>query len=649
MRASSALGPAEADAQRPELVLGTAGHIDHGKTALVRALTGVDTDRLPEERARGITIELGFAPLDLEGGLRLGVVDVPGHEALVRTMVAGASGIDLVLLVVAADEGVMPQTREHLAICELLGVCRGVVALTKQDLAGGGLAELAEADVAEALAATRLAGAPRVRCSAHTGEGLAALRAALLAAAREAPPRTPRAGPARLPVDRVFAARGFGAVVTGTLVGGALALGDAVEIHPGGLRARIRGLERHGREDASVPPGARCAVNLQGVSLAQLRRGMLLATPDAVAPTHVFDAEVDWLEVAPRCAKPLSLELLVGTAERRARLAPVGAPDLPPGSRGLARIHVEGEPLALLPGDRFVLRGFRRTAMGGTTVGGGRVLDAAPPHRRRSDPALRRELWLFAEGDVLAELRAGLAGARRERLRLESGLAPEPLAGALAALAARGEACQTAADRWLAPAALRELGARLARALDAYHAAQPLQPGMPAGALRGQLPANVPPDAAEAALAALVAAGEARVEGDRVRRPCHRPALAAEETGLAARILADADGAGLEPPPLREWSRRLGVDPEKLRDLLAHLEREGRLVRAGSELWFARAVVDALRERVLAHLRDHGQLTTQAYKALIGTSRRTAVPLMELFDDERVTLRRGDVRLPRRG
>jgi selenocysteine-specific elongation factor len=402
-----------------------------------------------------------------------------------------------------------------------------------------------------------------------------------------------------------------------------------------------------------VPPGARCAVNLQGAPLAELRRGMLLATPDAVDPTSAFDAQVDWLELAPPCEKPVSLELLVGTAERRARLAPIGAPSLRPGSRGFARIHVEGEPLALLPGDRFVLRGFRRTPMGGTTVGGGRVLDAAPPHRRRSDPALHRELLLLADGDALAELaarirRAGLAGAGRDRLRRESGLAPEPLAAALAELAARGEACETASGIWLAPAALREIGERLARALDAYHAAQPLQPGMPAGALRGQLPANVPADAVEAALAALVAAGDARVEGDRVRRPAHRPELAAADAGLAARILADADAAGLEPPPLREWSRRLAVAPERLRDLLAHLEREGRLVRAGSDLWFARAAVAALRERVVAHLREHGRLTTPAYKALIGTSRRTAVPLMELFDDERVTLRRGDVRLPRR-
>jgi len=373
------------------LVLGTAGHIDHGKTSLVRALTGVDCDRLPEEKARGITIELGFAPLDLPGGVRLSVVDVPGHERLVRTMVAGASGIDLLLLVVAADEGVMPQTREHLAICEVLGLDRGVVALTKIDLADEETIAIAEEEVSDLLAPGALADTPIVHVSSSTGAGIDALRAQLAALASEATARTPRSGPPRLGVDRSFTMRGFGTVVTGTLVGGPLRVGDAIELLPSGRRARVRGLQSHGASVEIAAPGARTAVNLQGVEVAEVARGDLLAAADALAPTLVFDASVQWFAGAPPLGGRTSVELLTGTADRRARLSPIGVEGIAPGASGFARIHIEGEPLAPLPGDRFVLRGFGHNQAGGTTCGGGIVLDVAPPRRRRNDPALFRD------------------------------------------------------------------------------------------------------------------------------------------------------------------------------------------------------------------------------------------------------------------
>ena len=274
------------DRAEPRLVLGTAGHIDHGKTALIRALTGVDTDRLPEEKARGITIELGFAPLDLAPDLRVSVVDVPGHEGLVRTMVAGATGIDLVLLVVAADEGVMPQTREHAAICELLGIRRGVVALSKIDAVEPDVAELAAEEVAELLRESLLADAPIVPVSAVSGAGLDALREALVAVIAGAAPRTPRSGPPRLPIDRYFAAKGFGSVVTGTLLGAPLAVGDPVEIYPSGITSRVRGLQSHGADSRRGEPGTRCAVNLQGVEVGQLARGHVVSRPGALPSTQ---------------------------------------------------------------------------------------------------------------------------------------------------------------------------------------------------------------------------------------------------------------------------------------------------------------------------------------------------------------------------
>lgn len=646
--------PRAGDRQRPvtPLVLGTAGHIDHGKTALVRALTGVDTDRLPEERARGITIELGFAPLELAGGLRLGVVDVPGHEALVRTMVAGATGVDLALLVVAADEGVMPQTREHAAICDLLGIDAGVVALTKADLVDAETLGLAADEVAALLAGSGLAGAQVVPVSSVTGAGLDALRGALGALAAVAAARTPRAGPARLFVDRAFERRGFGAVVTGTLLGGGLAVGDAVELHPGGRRARVRALQSFGRAADRVAPGVRCAVNLQGIELAELARGQELAEVGALRESTVFDVALRWLPGAPALQGRASVELLTGSAERRARLSPIGAATIAPGSAGLARVHIDGAPLALFPGDRFVLRGFARTETG-ATLGGGHVLDVAPPRRRRSDPVLAAELARLAAGDprdaVHARVaRAGFAGTDAAALGRETGLGPGALDALLGELADAGLAARTRAGAWLGGDAQVALEARLEAAVARFHAAEPLRPGMPRAAARGALPANCAEGAFDLAVARLAAAGRLEDAGDSLCLPGFLPILTRGQEAIAARVRATALAAGLEPPTFPEWRAMFACPEPELRGLLAHLERDGSLARAPGDLWFDRGAVDALRQRVVAHLRAQGTLETAAYKDLIGTSRKYAVPLMELLDNEHLTLRRGEARVLRR-
>jgi selenocysteine-specific elongation factor len=642
-----------AEAAGERLVLGTAGHIDHGKTALIRALTGIDTDRLPEEKQRGITIELGFAPLDLAEDLRVGVVDVPGHEGLVRTMVAGATGIDLLLLVVAADEGVMPQTREHLAICELLGIRHGVVALTKIDAADSDMVDLAEEEVRELLAPTFLAAAPIVRVSSISGEGIEALRKTLVATARASAARTPRHGPPRLCVDRLFAAKGFGSVVTGTLIGGALSVGDAVEIYPTGRSARVRGLQSFGVSSERVAPGARCAVNLQGVELAELARGMVVSAPQALHPTSVLDAEIRWLPEAPAVSKPISVEFLAGTTERRARLAPIGRGRIDSGERGFARLHLEGDPVALLPGDRFILRGFARIAGLGASLGGGAVLDVAPPHRRLSHPGLLRELTQLVEGDPqtaveLRVTRAGFAGCALQALRRELGSDEKRLRDLLTRAAAAGRLQELGAEIWLGSAAMEDLERRLLKALTSFHARERLRPGMPRGALRGALPENLAAGAFEQLLERLAAAGRIAVEEKLVRLPEHEPTLSPRERAVADRVRSDAASAGLEPPTPREWAEKIGVDAEQLRGVLAHLEREGALVRAPGDLWFDRAAVDELRQRVVAHLREHESLDTPAYKTLIGTTRKYAVPLMELFDAERLTMRAGEARILRR-
>jgi selenocysteine-specific elongation factor len=628
-----------------QLVLGTAGHIDHGKTALIRALTGVETDRLPEEKARGITINLGFAPLDLDDGNRVSIIDVPGHEGLVRTMVSGATGIDLVLLVVAADEGVMPQTREHVAICELLGINRAVVALTKIDATDADLADLAGEEVRDFLAETAFAGAPVLSVSSLKGDGIAELRSAISEAIRLGEPRTPRTGPPRLSVDRAFAAKGFGTVVTGTLVGGALCVGDTVEIQPLGGRCRVRGLQSHGVAVETCEPGLRCAMNLQGVELDEISRGQVISLPGALGTTLTADVRLWWLDSAPEVDDQAAIEFMTGTAKRRARLTPIGDIEFQPGGVGYARLHLEGDPVALAPGDRFIARGFARNELAGSTVGGGVVLDVAPPHRRRSDPTLQRDLAELETGGPTAAIlvrvrRSGSRGFEVKLLRRETGLEERLFDAALAGLASKDQIASTSSQRWLHCDALGELEHRLLEALGDFHAFEPIRPGMPIGALRGSLPEYVARDSAELAIGRLADRGELVIESDLARLPDHRPTLDAADQAIVEHIVAQARAAALEPPSLRDWGEQLKVDAEHLKDLLAHLVR--------GDLWFDRGAVDELRERVAAHLREHARLDTPSYKALIATSRRTAVPLMELFDQEHLTVRSGDARILRR-
>jgi selenocysteine-specific elongation factor len=639
------------------LVLGTAGHIDHGKTALVRALTGVDTDRLPEEKARGITIELGFALLDLGDGVCLSVVDVPGHERLVRTMVAGATGIDLVLLVVAADEGVMPQTREHVAICEGLGLEHGVVAMTKIDRVDGETAARTERDVRALLEGGSLAGAAIARVSALRGDGLDALRAELARLVRRAAARTPRAGPARLAVDRAFALRGFGTVVTGTLVGAGLDVGQTVELWPSGRRARVRGLHSHGAPLARAEPGIRTAINLQDIGVDTIARGDVVSELDALAPTGAFDAQLHGFAGAPAVTERISALLLTGTAERSARVSPIGEEAIASGATGFVRVHVEGAPLSLLPGDRFVLRGFARLPGGGTTIAGGTVLDVAPPRRRRGDPQLARDLDALAHRDPETDVwvrvvRSGLAGTPTAGMQRLTGLRREALAALADRLVAAGRLERSAdGSLLLAPDAARDLERRVVAALARRQREDPLAPGVARGVMAGAVPDNVPAPALELALARLVAAGRVATgpAGLRLATPPQDAALADADRAVADAVRAGARSAGLRPPTLDEWAARLGRSRQQLRPLLAHLEREGALVRAPGDLWFDRAAVDALRERILAALRESGGLETPAYKQLIGTTRKHAVPLMELFDSERTTLRVGNRRVLRRG
>ena len=444
--------------------------------------------------------------------------------------------------------------------------------------------------------------------------------------------------------------RGIRSVVTGTLVGAPLAVGDTVELQPSGKTGRIRGLQSFGEVCERVEPGARCAVNIQNVPLEDLSRGLLVTREGAMALTRTFDASWSGLQRHPPWGTNRApSNCSCGTAERRARVAPIGAADIEAGGIGWARIHIDGEPLALLPEDRFVLRGFHRSGQSGATLGGGRVLDVAPPKRRRSDPALVSDLTRLGGGNTADGLRArvergGFGGATNAGLALETGLAES----AVEKLLGGDDAVLAVGSVWLASQVIEPLAERLVASLSLFHDANPLEPGMPRATLRGALPENVPVAAFESLLDRLVEEGRLESEEKLVRTSDFVPRLTQREEAIAAQLRADAMIAGLEPPTLADWGAEVGVSEADLRPVLGHLERDGSLTRAPGDFWFDKVAVDELREKVLAHLSEHGALATAAYKDLIGTSRKWAVPLMELFDGEHLTMRKGEARVLRR-
>jgi selenocysteine-specific elongation factor len=624
----------------PRLILGTAGHIDHGKTSLVRALTGVETDRLPEEKARGITIELGFAPCALPGGVQLGIVDVPGHEKLVRTMVAGATGIDLVLFAIAADEGMMPQSREHLAICDLLGIEVGVVALTKADLVDDELLELARLEAAEELAATALAGSQLVAVSTLDGRGLDALRRALADAAARCGGRTLRDGPAWLCVDRAFSVHGFGTVVTGTLRGARLEEGQAIELLPENARAplaaRIRGLEVHGEKVARAEPGSRCAVNLPGIELDAVPRGSVLATPGRLDYRPRIAAELRVLPGAPAVEDGASFTAHLGTAERRARVLVLSGPRIDPGQSGAVELRFD-RPVPAVEGDRFILRGFRRIADAGWTVGGGRILDTRPERRRRRSERAA-DLAAAGRGDARGALaarlaRAGLRGALETELLREL----RSLEGI--------DGIQLAGNRWLHRDAFAQLQELALDAVREHHAAVPTDPWVGFAGVRARVTRFAPDEALRAALDAAARAGRLESGAHAYRLPGHAPHAA--DPAIAQAVLERIENAQLGPPTQEELAQELGVDARALQPVLEHWVREQRLYRIAAGRYFACAAVDALRARVLAFLERHGQIDPNHYKELTGQSRKHTVPLMEYFDAQKLTRREGNVRVLR--
>lgn len=676
-------------------VLGTAGHIDHGKTSLVRALTGIDTDRLKEEKARGITIELGFAHLALPSGAVIGVIDVPGHERFIRTMVAGAVGVDAALLVVAAEEGVMQQTREHLDICGLLGIRAGVVALTKCDLVEPELRALAVEELREALRGTFLESAQVVACSAKTGEGLPQLRQAIEAALTQtqglAPGRSPQ-GLLRLPVDRVFTLRGFGTVATGTLWSGTLRVGDELQPLPGTQVAKVRGLHVHGQAVTEAVAGQRTAVNL-ALPLSAIARGETLVPPGTLQAGTLLDVRLTLLGIARGpLARRSRLLLHLGTAQTLVLVTLLDRERLEPGESALAQLQL-AQPLSALPGDRFVLRGFAPQKNHGTTVGGGLVLRVLPARHRRGSQALLQALTQTS--GLLDELAAGrgLAKVARELVRLEAqrqglggvtlrwlrqvlplpevtlreALVAELNAGHLTELVDAAMATGTAATgqeelQAVSCETLQLVAQALQQVVLAHHRSQPASLGLSKDALRSQLrplggtragvgegpPQECGPRLLQAALAQQLRRGQLRLDKDLLAAATHRVVSDEKQQELTGQLAALFLQAGLAPPRPEELPALLSkkaVAPAaaKLKAALDGLVRDGTLLRM-KDLLFHREPVQALRAQLCAFFERQPEINPTQWKELVGQSRKFAIPLAEYFDAQKLTLRVGDVR-----
>jgi selenocysteine-specific elongation factor len=602
----------------PGLVLGTAGHIDHGKTSLVRALTGVDLDTLPEEKERGITIALHFTHLALPDGRSAAFVDVPGHERLVRTMIAGATGIDAVVFCVSAVEGAMPQTREHLAILDLLGVRHGVIVLTMADLVDAELLELAGEEIRDLVKSTFLADAPIVPFSSVTGTGKDELLRALSALPDL---RRPTSGPFRLPIDRVFVRTGFGTVVTGTTLSGALDDGAQVVLLPDGLEARVRGIELHGAPVDRAEAGRRTALNLSGVAPEQVSRGMVV-TRGPVPVTSVLDVWYRALANAPALEEGTSVRVLSGTLERGGRLYLAQPGDqVPPGFEGWVQLRLDA-PVPCLPGDRVVVR----RPSPADTLGGGRIVDPYALKVRTRDAAERAER--------LARLDAGDRSVWLTNAG-ESGLSAADVAAREIAGGVR------LADRWFAPAAVEQLRAALERALGDWHAAHPLLRGAPRRDLRRARLGHLPEKVFDALLEQCVADGTAALEGPLARLRSFQVTLDDGSAAAQAAVIAALQAAGLEGRTDRELG---GVGPEA-GALVRLLEADGRVRDVPQLGWVWSAALDALDEQVRAFFTDHEALTPSDFKDLTGLTRKAAIPLLEWLDRRKLTKRDGDRRV----
>jgi selenocysteine-specific elongation factor len=627
------------------VIVGTAGHIDHGKSTLVEALTGTHPDRLAEEKRRGITIDLGFAFLE-EESVRFGFVDVPGHERFVSNMLAGAAGIDVVLLVIAADESIKPQTSEHFDICRLLGVQRGVVALTKSDMVDADTLELVRLEAEDFLRGSFLERATIVPVSAKTGAGLTELKQALRSAATEVQGKD-SARYFRLPIDRAFAMKGFGSVVTGTLISGSVATGDEVELFTSGEKLRVRGVHSGGKAVERATPGQRTAVNLAGIDHAALKRGMVLATPGKFRKTRRIDVRLELLPSARKIKQGTRVHFHAGTVETIAEIFLHGEKELPPSGRAFANLKLQDEVL-VLPGDRFIVRQFSPVV----TIGGGVVLDPLARRPMLKDTGRAAFLATMERGsheEILSSMMGrALLGLAHDEIVARTAWTEKEIHEAATNLSSTGRVKIVSVEPSLLVSGklFEEVRKKILEKVDKFQKENPLSPGMPREDLRASLGRRVRNETFRAALEELAAQKKLDAQGDLVKKAGSEIALQPEEAKAKEQIEAAFASAGLAVPSVKEVLDKLPVEPKRAEKLLQILLREKTVVRVTQELIFHRGALARLKEQLTAYKKAKGdRISVPVFKELAGITRKYAIPLLEYLDRERLTRRAGDERV----
>ncbi len=633
------------------MILGTAGHIDHGKTSLIRAVTGTNTDRLKEEQLRGITIELGFAALDLPGGRHLGIVDVPGHEKFVKNMVAGATGIDMVAMVIAADEGVMPQTVEHMEICALLGVEHGLVVLTKIDMVDEEWLELVTEDVRDFTAGTFLEDRPILPVSSATGDGIPEFLAALEALSKEVPERSP-INIFRLPVDRVFTMKGFGTVITGTLVSGRVGVGETVMLYPSGITAKVRGLQVHNESVETAGGGMRTAINFQGLEKADVERGEVVSTPGALVSSYMVDVHLRYLSSNKRPLKSRTrVRFHTGTSEILGIVVLIDREELSPGEDAVVQMRLDA-PVALVRDDRFVIRSYSPVR----TVGGGRILNPIPKKHKRFRAEVIEELadlTADAPEEIVAHhvLRAGYAGRSFAELKIMCNLSDKPLESALQGLLTRREVILVDKEQrvFIHGDAFEALQDEAIGHMTVHHSRFPLKAGMPKEELKSKFRPDLRPKVFNQALNQMIREERVVQEEKTIRLPEHEVSLGEDQADIREKILDTYRKNGLTPPYFKDLPGTFKVDPARAKEVLHFLVEEGQLVKVKEELFFHADAIAGLRERLVAFFGENDALTPADFKEMTGLSRKYLIPLLEHFDARNITIRVGDVRKLRKG
>jgi len=629
-----------------QIILGTAGHIDHGKTSLIKALTGIDTDRLKEEKLRGITIELGFASMDLPSGQHLGIVDVPGHEKFVKHMVAGATGIDIVALVIAADEGVMPQTREHMEICSLLGIKHGFVALTKIDLVDQEWLELVLDDIKEFLQGTFLEDSPIVPVSSATGKGIPEFIKTLDELSALIPVRT-LTGLFRLPVDRVFSMKGFGTVITGTLISGSIHVGDTVMLYPSGITSKVRGIQVHNQNLNVAEAGMRTAINFQGLEKSSVTRGEVLSTPNDLRPSFMIDVLVNYLGSNNKSAKNRTrIRFHSGTSEVLGVLILLEKDELLPGETTLAQIRLDST-VALIKDDKFVIRSYSPIR----TIGGGHILNPIPRKHKRFKPEVIKLLKGIVDNipeEIISSHAddSGYAGVSFANLKIMTNLPEKQLDNTIQGLLSKKTiVCFDRENRiYIHNNGIEKLEKETLDYLSNYHKSNPLKTGMPKEELKSKFPFALATKLFNLMLNRMIKDKVIVQEENTVHLSSHTVSLEVDQADIRTKILDAYLKSGLTPPYFKELSRSFDIDSKQAKDVLILLVDEELLLKVKEDLYFHVEAVNELKKRLVDYLKSHEEITTPQFKEMASVSRKYLIPLIEYFDSTNVTLRVGDSR-----